>query len=214
VSNTVALTFDDGPYNYIREVDDILKRNGANGTFFFNGNNWGCIYSTANAANVKFVYDRGHQVASHTWAHKDLTTLSWDNIHDEMWKVELALQRITGATPAFMRPPYGNYNNLVLDASGVRGQSVITWDFDAGDSRGVSVAAQKTAWTNLANRRPSTILSLAHETNAQSVREVLPHAIAQLRAKGYRMVTVAQCLGRAPYQSVGAPQARTSAWRC
>ncbi|KAF8159616.1 carbohydrate esterase family 4 protein [Crassisporium funariophilum] len=214
VPNTAALTFDDGPYSYIYDVSKMLKANGALGTFFFNGNNWGCIYSTENAKRVKFAYDQGHQIASHTWSHKDMTTLSWDRIHDEMWKVEQALQRITGATPAFMRPPYGNYNNLVLDASGIRKQSVVIWDFDSGDSTGVSPADQKARFTQLANRRPSTILSLQHEVHASSVYDVLPHAISQLKAKGYRLVTVAECLGRAPYQSVGAPSPRTDAWKC
>ena len=27
---------------------------------------------------VKYAYDNGFQVASHTWAHKDLTTLTFD----------------------------------------------------------------------------------------------------------------------------------------
>lgn len=30
------------------------------------------------ATDIKYAYDQGHQVASHTWAHKDLTTLSGD----------------------------------------------------------------------------------------------------------------------------------------
>lgn len=38
--------------------------------------------------------------------------------------------RITGAMPAFMRPPYGSYNQMVLDASGIRGQGVVVWDFE------------------------------------------------------------------------------------
>ena len=41
-----------------------------------------------------------------------------------------AVQRITGAYVAFMRPPYGNYNQMVLDASGIRGQGVVIWDFE------------------------------------------------------------------------------------
>jgi len=41
-----------------------------------------------------------------------------------------AVQRITGAYVAFMRPPYGSYNQMVLDASGIRGQSVAIWDFE------------------------------------------------------------------------------------
>jgi peptidoglycan/xylan/chitin deacetylase (PgdA/CDA1 family) len=38
----------------------------------------GCIYDTEAVKRVKFAYNAGHQVASHTWAHKDLTKLSWD----------------------------------------------------------------------------------------------------------------------------------------
>ncbi|KAG6894915.1 hypothetical protein C0992_003982 [Termitomyces sp. T32_za158] len=81
----------------------------------------GCIYDADNVKRVKYAFDKGHQVASHTWSHKDLTTLTWDQI---------ALRRITGATPAFMRPPYGKYNDLVREASGIRGQRVVTWDYE------------------------------------------------------------------------------------
>ena len=38
----------------------------------------GCIYNTDAVDRVKYAYNQGHQVASHTWAHKDLTTLSFD----------------------------------------------------------------------------------------------------------------------------------------
>lgn len=37
-----------------------------------------CIYDTEMAKRVKYSYDHGHQVASHTWAHKNLATLTWD----------------------------------------------------------------------------------------------------------------------------------------
>jgi len=42
----------------------------------------------------------------------------------------VALQRIIGVTPAFMRPPYGSYNQMVLDVAGARGQGVVIWDFE------------------------------------------------------------------------------------
>ncbi|CCO29969.1 hypothetical protein BN14_03993 [Rhizoctonia solani AG-1 IB] len=73
---------------------------------------------------VKYAHEKGHQIGSHTWGHKDLSTLSWDQVHDEMWRVEQALQRIIGVNPAFMRPPYGNYNDNVREAAGVRGQKL------------------------------------------------------------------------------------------
>lgn len=39
-----------------------------------------------------------------------------------MWKIEQALERIIGVAPAFLRPPYGNYNDLVRQVSKERGQ--------------------------------------------------------------------------------------------
>ena len=40
------------------------------------------------------------------------------------------------------------------------------------------------------------------------MRDVLPHAIQTLQSAGYRLVTVAECVGEAPYSSVGQPQSK------
>ena len=78
-------------------------------------------------------------------------------------------------------PAYGNYNDLVLEASGIRGQSVVIWDFEyvlpprckcqandcfnsSGDSGGASVATSKNLYDQIISRHPSTILPLNHET--------------------------------------------------
>ncbi|KAG6917729.1 hypothetical protein DXG01_001380 [Tephrocybe rancida] len=214
VPNTVALTFDDGPWVYLYDVSKALVAANATGTFFFNGNNYECIYNDDEIKRVQYAYSKGHQVASHTWAHKDLTTLTWDQIHDEMWRVELALTRILGVVPAFMRPPYGNYNNLVRQASLIRGQKLVIWDFDSGDSVGASVAQSEADYAALIAQHPSTILPLNHETIETTVHQVLPNVIAKLRAAGYRLVTLAECLNLPAYQSVGAPGTKDASWTC
>ncbi|KAG8712548.1 Carbohydrate esterase 4 protein [Ceratobasidium sp. 394] len=187
--NTVALTFDDGPWYYLYDISKALVAAGAKGTFFFNGDNYGCIYDADNIKRVKYAYDKGHQVASHTWAHKDLTTLTWDQVHDEMWRVEQALQRITGVVPAFMRPPYGNYN-------------------------GATPAQSKQYYDQIIGQHPSTILALNHEVYETTAHQVVPYAIQKLQAAGYKLVTLAECLGEQPYQSVGAPGTPDSSWTC
>ncbi|KAG9060711.1 Carbohydrate esterase 4 protein [Linnemannia hyalina] len=116
----------------IQNIDNAT----AKGTFFVNGDNYDCIYSGGSIARLKNAYNNGHQIASHTWSHSDLTTLSKDQINNEMSLVEQAIKRITGATPAFMRPPYGAYNNLVLEVAGALENKVVYWDFDSGDSTG------------------------------------------------------------------------------
>ncbi|TFK33661.1 carbohydrate esterase family 4 protein [Crucibulum laeve] len=214
VPNTIALTFDDGPHVYLRDIVNILDSNGAKGTFFFNGENYGCIYSPTNADDIKYTYDHGHQVASHTWAHKDLTTLTKEQIDYEMLRVEEALTRITGANPAFMRPPYGNYNDLVLDVSGLRKQTVVIWDFDTQDSLGASTSKQKSLIDGLIHNHPSTVLSLQHEVYESTAHDVLPYFIQNLKTAGYRMVTLAECIGKNPYQRVVAPSPRNGDWHC
>ncbi|GJJ14797.1 hypothetical protein Clacol_009065 [Clathrus columnatus] len=162
--------------------------------------------------SVKAAYADGHEFGSHTWHHYDLTTLSWDGtggLHDEMWRTELALQRILGVSPAIMRPPYGSYNNQVRSAAYIRNQSLVLWDFDSGDSDGATVQESKNSYTNTANAHPSNILALNHETYQTTVNEVIPFAVQTLRAKGYRFVTVSECLGIQPYQWVALPQTQT-----
>jgi peptidoglycan/xylan/chitin deacetylase (PgdA/CDA1 family) len=125
----------------------------------------GCIYADEDIERVKFAYGQGHMVASHTWAHKDLTTLSAEDINSEMGRVEEALERIIGVKPAFTRPPYGNINDLVRQVADARGQKLVTWDFDSGDSTGSSAEQSIQDYQNLADQHPSTVLALNHETH-------------------------------------------------
>lgn len=139
----------------------------------------------------------------------------------------VALQRICGVQPAFMRPPYGNYNNLVREASSVRGQSLAIWDFEcvrfcltpsiwlltlainsSGDSVGVSAQESKNRYDTVVRQHPSNLLALNHETVVTTSQQVLPYAIQKLQAAGYRLVTLAECLGQQPYQWVGTPQTK------
>jgi peptidoglycan/xylan/chitin deacetylase (PgdA/CDA1 family) len=212
--NTAALTFDDGPWVYLYDVSKALVAANATGTFFFNGNNYACIYDADSMKRVKYAYAKGHQIGSHTWAHLDLTTLSWDDIHDQMWKVELALNRIIGVVPAFMRPPYGNYNNLVRQASAIRGQVLALWDFDSLDSDGATPAQSEALYAQLVANHPSNVLALNHETEETTAHQVLPYAIQKLQAAGYRLVSLAECTGLPAYQSVGAPGVPDSTWTC
>lgn len=64
--NQIALTFDDGPYNYESTLVSKLNAAGAKATFFVTGTLYNCIYSQR--TQLKATYDAGHQIASHTWS--------------------------------------------------------------------------------------------------------------------------------------------------
>jgi len=132
--------------------------------------------------------------------------------------------RILGVTPAFMRPPFGAYNDDVRRVAASRNQTIVLWDYDSGDSSGVPPDQRIQGYTDLANRHPTNVLTLNHEISGElyshdaisfvalmyvtdsTAFQVLPNAIRLLQARGYRLVTVAECLGMAPYQRVTTPQ--------
>jgi len=214
VSNNVALTFDDGPYIYEQSIVDTLNNANAKGTFFVNGNNYACIFDQDRVANLKYALSNGHEIGSHTWSHPDLTTLNSDQINTELTRLDDALRKILGVSPALMRPPYGNYNDLVLTVAENLGLSLVMWDFDSGDSTGSTPAQSEQSYTDVANKHPSNLLALNHETVQTTAEEVLPYALQKLGAQGYKFVTVAECLGVSPYKSTTAPGTRDSTWTC
>ncbi|KAG9019779.1 Carbohydrate esterase 4 protein [Tulasnella sp. 427] len=215
VPNTVAITFDDGPYIYNDQLLATLKQYNAKATWFVNGNNYECIYSTANEKRLKERMAAGHQIASHTWAHLDWTTLSASKLKSEMTKTDTALVKILGVKPAFVRPPYGSYNTQSRQVAAANSQSIVIWDFDSGDSVGKTPAQSKTLYKNIAAKHPSNILTLNHETEQGTAVEVIPYALKVLQGAGYKFVTVAQCLGDQPaYVTTTTPAKRDSTWKC
>ncbi|AFR98526.1 deacetylase [Cryptococcus neoformans] len=210
---TVALTFDDGPYDYEAQVASALD--GGKGTFFLNGANYVCIYDKADS--IRALYDAGHTLGSHTWSHADLTQLDESGINDELSKVEDAFVKILGVKPRYFRPPYGNINDNVLKVLGERGYTkVFLWSDDTGDANGESVSYSEGVLDGVIQDYPNPHLVLDHSTIETTSSQVLPYAVPKLKSAGYQLVTVGECLGtdESPYEWVDCPGERDSSWQC
>src|SRR5438067_3702036 len=76
----IALTFDDGPDpSYTPQVLDVLQQYGVKATFFCLGHR-----VVAYPHIIKQVYEAGHVIGSHTWAHPDLALLSPSDILSQL----------------------------------------------------------------------------------------------------------------------------------
>ncbi len=119
VPGKVALTFDDGPYIYTKDLLDILKAADAKATFFVVAANGakGQIEdpSTGYSDLIKRMYAEGHQIGSHTWSHQDLTAITPQQRRDQILKNEVALTDILGFFPTYLRPPYTTWNQDVIN---------------------------------------------------------------------------------------------------
>jgi peptidoglycan/xylan/chitin deacetylase (PgdA/CDA1 family) len=127
VAGDIALTFDDGPDQYTDYMLGVLANYSAKATFFITGinNAKGEIDTTAAWVTViQKMYAAGHQLASHTWSHPDLSTLSEWARRDEMYKLEMAMRNIVGFFPTYMRPPYSSCNSDCLATMAALGYHV------------------------------------------------------------------------------------------
>ncbi|KAK4215611.1 deacetylase-like protein [Rhypophila decipiens] len=188
----LALAYDDGPYQYTSQLVDILDKGGAKGTFFWTGTLYGCIYKEAKA--VEKAYKGGHQVASHTWTHSRMGSMSAANIKTEMTKLEQALVNLVGVKPAYMRPPYLDTGGQFLSQMKSLNYKVITDDIDSGDWNNQSPQQSQQQFQR-AGASGMGHIPLMHEVYPGTVNTLTPWLISWAKQNNLKLVTVAECLG-------------------
>ncbi|KAF9360750.1 hypothetical protein BGX26_007876 [Mortierella sp. AD094] len=197
IPNTLAITFDDGPFEYTEKLLDFLKEEGARVTFFLNGESGGDIHGFSNA--VKRAYEEGHQIGLHTWSHADLTTLSEDQIHEEMSRIDDAVKDIIGVRPVYMRPPYGYVNDRSERYLHKNGYKIVNWSLDTNDWRHpgnvqASMKAYRSALTR-SDAHSKGYIALQHDTIESTAESMAPAAVKYAKENGFKVVTVGECLG-------------------
>ncbi|KAF2865248.1 chitin deacetylase-like protein [Massariosphaeria phaeospora] len=188
----LALAYDDGPYQYTQKLVDTLNAGKAEATFFVTGTLYGCIYGQKTA--LQNAYKAGHQIASHTWTHPNLGSMSSADITTEMQKLETALVNIIGKKPTYMRPPYLATGGNVLPTMKTLGYRVITDDVDSGDWNNQTPEQSEQKFTQ-AGAGGNGHIPLMHETYASTVNTLTPWLINWAKNNKLKLVTVAECLG-------------------
>ncbi|OSS54028.1 hypothetical protein B5807_00423 [Epicoccum nigrum] len=206
---TVALTYDDGPQKeYTEHVMDVFKTYGGKATFFITGNNInkGQIDITPeHAAAIKRMDAEGHQIASHTWTHLDLSAVSSTDRKQQMWKNEMALRNIVGKIPTYMRPPYSSCtaeSGCEKDLADL-GYHVTYFDVDTDDYNQDDVNKIQNSknyfkgnvTANGASAASSQWLAIGHDIHYQTVYNLTDYMLSTITQLGYKSVTVGECLG-------------------
>jgi len=196
------MTFDDGPYKFSRKLFAQLKSLGILATFFVNAHNYLDADSDDNwASMVHAAYSAGHQIASHTDTHPDLSKMNAEDIRAELTRNEKYIHKAIGKFVRYMRPPYGATSRTALEVLRdldyvVVNYSIETSDVDTHDLN-QSVQAIKDGLSSNDSRRGGPI-ALAHDTEKSSATELMPIIAPIVRNDyGLKFVTVAECLGDA-----------------
>jgi peptidoglycan/xylan/chitin deacetylase (PgdA/CDA1 family) len=197
---TIAITFDDGPFIYTTELLDVLAQNNAKATFFVNGNNWGDASQAPYPDVLRRIVSDGHQLGSHTWSHQNLDEITSSQRLEQMVLLENLLKGIFGYVPTYMRPPYGACGSACQADLANLGYHVIMWNIDTLDYNNNSPTAIQTSKNIFDNAVSSnaggnSYISLAHDVHQYTVQSLAAHIIQTAHNRGYRTVTVGECLG-------------------
>ncbi|KAF9292122.1 chitin deacetylase [Linnemannia elongata] len=204
--NTWGLTFDDGPSTFTPTLLDYLKTNKLSASFFVIGSN-----AIQYPDTLKREVAEGHHLASHTWSHHALTTLTNEQIVAEMKWTEKAVMEATGLRLKYMRPPYGDINNRVRFVLKKLGYIPVDWTGDAFDTNDwriptmteaqVIATFSKSLDTYVAGPKTKGFYCLEHDVSSLTVNvalKLLPLGIA----RKINFASVAGCESDAqPYQS-------------
>lgn len=194
----VALTFDlcesaGQVAGYDAALIDYLRANGVKATFFAGGK-WLRSHPVQAA---QLLAEPLFEVGSHGWSHSNLRQASAQTLADEVGRAQATLDGLRArqghASPALFRFPYGTCSPAAFAYVNAQGLAAIQWDVVTGDpDRNQSAPA--IARTVLSQVHPGAIVVAHANGRGWHTAAALPLFIPQLRAKGYRFVTVGELL--------------------
>lgn len=181
----IALTFDDGPGPYTQELLDGLAKRGVKATFFVQGQRAETYGNT-----IRRIYADGHQLASHTYNHPQLTTLSDADVRRQVNTTESIINAQLGKNFHYiLRPPYGDCNSHTLS---IINTPAILWSIDPLDWKYHNSA---TVYNNIVSAAFDGAIILAHDIHYTTLNGAF-WAIDELLAQGYEFVTVNELFRR------------------
>ena len=112
---------------------DILSKNQVKATFFIVGD-WASKFPDA----VKKISDSGNEVANHSESHAHVNNLNYEKNVEQIIKCSDRINKITGKPTTLYRGPYGEYNNTVIKAAEDNNHTMIQWNIDSLDYKGLT----------------------------------------------------------------------------
>ena len=164
---------------------DLLDEYDAKATFFLVG-----IWVDKYPELVKEIAARGHEIGNHSDSHAHFTQISEGQIRHELDACSDKIEALTGVRPTLFRPPYGDYDNKVVNVSRNEGYECVQWSVDSLDwkNRGVS---------DLVKRATSNVQQgdiILFHNDSQYIVEALPQILAYYREQGFSMIPAGEIL--------------------
>lgn len=189
----IALSFDAAWGNEdTAKILEILKKHDVHVTFFMTG---GWVESYPD--DVKAILAAGHDLGNHSENHKNMNQLSDEEKKEELMQVHTKVQELTGYDMFLFRPPYGDYDNAVVNVAKDCGYYTIQWDVDSLDWKDYGVDSIIKTVTQHKHLGNGSII-LCHN-GAKYTAQALDTLIATLKNEGYTFVPLSELIYKDGY---------------
>ncbi|GFI04070.1 MAG: polysaccharide deacetylase family protein [Lachnospiraceae bacterium] len=189
----IALSFDAAWGNEdTAKILEILKKHDVHVTFFMTG---GWVESYPD--DVKAILAAGHDLGNHSENHKNMSQLSDEEKKEELMQVHTKVQELTGYDMFLFRPPYGDYDNAVVNVAKDCGYYTIQWDVDSLDWKDYGVDSIIKTVTQHKHLGNGSII-LCHN-GAKYTAQALDTLIATLKNEGYTFVPLSELIYKDGY---------------
>ncbi|WP_418790125.1 polysaccharide deacetylase family protein [Phosphitispora sp. TUW77] len=187
----VALTFDDGPDpTFSPEIVRILNDYQIKATFFVVGEQ-----VEKYPEILKMEYDAGHEIANHSYTHRNMDSLDSDAVIEEITRTNGIIHKYTGQHVNWFRPPRCKYDMKVKKEVKCQGMDTVLWTSVIETK--MTKDPEQMALRVAEQIRPGGII-LLHDSRLDRTLTVkaLPILIENLQMQGYRFVTISELLNK------------------
>lgn len=174
----VAITFDDGPSIYTKNILETLKKHNVNATFFVLGNKVETYQDL-----LKRSLNDGNVIGNHSYNHKWLIKLNKEEIKEQVNKTNEEIQKYTGYIPTLLRPTYGSVNQTLKN---IPNMDIVLWTVDTMDWKYKSVSKIVSRATSCLKDGDIILMHDIYKRTANALEKI----IAEIKKQGFEIVTV------------------------
>lgn len=173
--------------DYTKKLLSVMKAEKVKCTFFM-VEFWAKKYPEY----VKLIMDEGHEIGTHSATHPYMSKLDKRSIEKELKSSCGAIEQITQKKVELFRPPYGDYNDLVIETAKDLGLYTIQWSVDSLDWKNLSASE---IYKRVTKRVKNGSIVLFHNQGLHTADAVID-IIKTLKANGYEFVPIGELIYR------------------
>ncbi len=182
--NQIALTFDISWGTVMPpKVADLLKQYDVQSTIFVSG-----PWAGKNPDFVSRLSADDHELASHGYLHKNMSAYTEAQIEEAITKTHAVIKDTCGQEARFIRPPNGDYDDLVITTAARLGYTVVIWSLDSLDW--LNPGVEKIVSRVLTRAQAGDVILMHASDTCKQTDLALPRVIEGLREKGFELVTL------------------------